>query len=114
MGEPVAVRQARAEAHRQRSSLLSDLLDHVFDCPDDFLIGEVDALALPRHDAGAAGESVQRMIDQRVHALGNARGPDTAVAECRCAADAGWGVAGDTDFVVDLRPGQRCGHRFGR
>ncbi len=38
----VAVHQALAEAHRQRSSLLSDLLDHVFDCPYDFLIGEVD------------------------------------------------------------------------
>jgi hypothetical protein len=42
---------------------MGDLLDHVFDCPDDFLIGEVDAPALPRHDAGAAGESVQRMIE---------------------------------------------------
>jgi hypothetical protein len=32
-----------ADAHRQRSSLQRDLLDNVFDCPDDFLIGEVDA-----------------------------------------------------------------------
>src|SRR5690606_12960219 len=98
----------------EHSSLLSGLLDHVFDCLDNFLIGEVDAPALPRHDAAAAGVSVQRMIDQRFYALADARGPGIAVAECRRAADARWGVARYTDVVVNLRPGKRRGHRFGR
>ena len=88
------------------SILLRGLFDHVFDCPNDLLIGEVD-LRPPffRHDAGLAGVSVQRMINQRVHPLVDARGPGIAVAECRCAADTGWRVAGDTDGVVDLRSG---------
>ncbi len=47
-------------------------------------------------------------------ALGDACGRGIAVAECRSAADAGCGVAGDTDFVLDVRPGQRRVHRLGR
>jgi hypothetical protein len=66
--------------------LLSGLLDHVFHCPDDFLIAAVEALALHRHHAGTVSESVQDIIDQCVHALCDAWSPGIAGHSrfCQC------------------------------
>lgn len=52
-----------AVGYHQCSNLLcGGLLDHVFDCSDDFFIGEVRALAFPRHHTGAAGEAMQTVL----------------------------------------------------